>query len=283
MKKLLFILLISAVIISCDDKKDYLVKIKTEYGDMTVLLYEETPLHKKNFIELAKSGRYDSTTFHRVMENFMIQGGDVAEKEGVQEKQEDRIPAEIVEGLFHVRGAIAAARQGDQGNPERKSSSTQFYIVEGNSWEMLSTDINKLYTRMSEMLRDTANSELIREYTPVYASRDQKKIMNFIVSKRAKVEETFGEDYSIEPSTGNNEAYKQAGGGYPPLDNAYTVFGRVVEGLDIISKISSVDKSINPITGELSKPNSTIFLSMEVIEMKKKDVTEKYGYEYPSE
>ncbi len=281
MKNLLYTFAAIFLLSACDDKNDYLVKIKTEHGDMTVLLYNETPLHKKNFLELAKSGKYDSTVFHRISENFMIQGGNVAEKEGVREKPEDRIPAEIVDGLFHTKGALAAARQGDQSNPEKKSSSSQFYIVDGQSWEELSTDINQLYSKMVEMLQDTSNRELIEEYQPIYASRDQKKIMDFIFSKKGMIEEEYGISLTKSPATTNDEIYQQAGAGYPPLDGQYTVFGKVVEGLEVVDKIASLPTKRNPQTGEKSSPVDPIPLTMEVIAMKKKDITENYGYEYP--
>ena len=275
MKKVFLALLIISGITACGDKnKDYLVNISTSYGDMLVLLYDETPLHKKNFLELAKEGKYDSTIFHRVIENFMIQGGNVAEKEGVQENEEDRIPAEIVEGFYHTKGALAAARQGDQVNPEKKSSSTQFYIVDGNPWSMMSTDINQLYGRMVQLLQDTTNKELIEEYQPVYQTQDRKKIMDFILSKKSYCEEKFGIDLTIDPRTGNNEAYKELGGS-PHLDGEYTVFGKVVEGIDVIDKIAAVK------TRPGDRPVDPVPMTMKVIEMKRKDITEKYGYEYP--
>lgn len=281
MKKIVLALLVSAFISACGDKnKDYLVKIKTSFGDITVLLYDETPLHKKNFLELAKSGRYDSTLFYRIVDNFMIQGGDIAKKEGVPEKESDRIPAEIQDGLYHVKGALAAARQGDQFNPERKSSSTQFYIVEGNSWDVMTTDLNQLYGRMQQMLQDPANEDLIEEYRPIFARRDNAEIIEWMLSKRSMIEEQFEIDLSIDPKTGDNEAYKAAGGGYPGLDGAYTVFGRVVEGLEVVEKIASVETNRNPATGEKSNPLQPVPLTMEVFDMKKKDITEKYGYVY---
>ena len=211
----------------------------------------------------------------------MIQGGDVALKEGTRENPEDRIPAEIVEGFYHTRGALAAARQGDQFNPEKKSSSTQFYIVDGQSWEELSIDINQLYGKMVEMLQDTSNRALIEEYQPIYASRDQQKIMDYIFSKKSMIEEKFQISLTKSPATGNDALYEEMGGGYPPLDGEYTVFGRVVEGLDIVDKIASLPTKRNPQTGEKSVPLEPIPLTMQVIEMKKKEITEKYGYEYP--
>jgi peptidyl-prolyl cis-trans isomerase B (cyclophilin B) len=274
MKKILISLFISAVLVACGDKnKDYLVKIKTSYGDMTVLLYNETPFHKKNFLELAKAGKYDSTIFHRVMEDFMIQGGNFHEKNGTVESVVSRIPANFVEGFYHTKGTLAAARQPDDANPDKMSSSCQFYIVDGTPWEMMSTDINTLYAKMTELLQDPANAELIEEYQAVYATRDNKAVMDFLVSKRKIVEEKFNIDVSIDPKTGNNEAYKKLGGA-PHLDGEYTIFGRVVEGMDVIDKIAAVK------VGRGNRPVVPLPMTMEIIEMKKKDITEQYGYEY---
>ena len=281
MKKSLLLIIIFFIFNACENKnKDYLVKIKTSYGNMTVLLYNETPLHKKNFLELAKSGRYDSTIFHRVMKNFMIQGGNVAAKEGIQEDPSDQIPAEIVDRYFHTKGSLAAARQPDQVNPEKKSSSTQFYIVDGQPWDVMTTDINTLYGKMVQLLQDSMNTELIKEYQPVYATRDQQKIMDFIYSKKKMVEEKFEIDLTLKDVTKNDEAYKAAGGGAPHLDGNYTVFGRVVEGLDVIDKIAAVETKTNPQTRQKTFPVDSIHMTMEIIEMKKKEITEKYGYQF---
>lgn len=283
MKKFLSLFLVLNIVSACGSKnKDYLVKIKTSYGDMTVLLYEETPLHKENFLSLAESGRYDSTIFHRVMENFMIQGGNVAQKEGEQEKPADRIPAEIVPGFYHTKGTLAAARQPDPVNPEKMSSSTQFYIVDGQPWNILSADtinVQLLYQKIGELLQDTANRELIEEYLPVYQSRDNSKIFEFALSKKQLIEEKFGVNL-LKEVTNNDEAYEAAGGGAPHLDGEYTVFGRVVEGLEVIDKIAVVETTINPQTRQKTLPVDPIPITMEVIEMKKKEITEKYGYSY---
>jgi peptidyl-prolyl cis-trans isomerase B (cyclophilin B) len=116
-------------------KKDTIVTITTSFGEMVAVLYDETPRHKENFLKLAKSGFYNNTTFHRIIQNFMIQGGDQNSKD--DDKTNDgagdvgyQIPAEIQPELKHVRGALAAARQGDMVNPKRESSGSQFYIVQ---------------------------------------------------------------------------------------------------------------------------------------------------------
>ncbi|MEQ9402172.1 MAG: peptidylprolyl isomerase [Cyclobacteriaceae bacterium] len=279
MKKILFVLANLMILTACGDKskKDYLVTIKTSYGDMKVLLYEETPLHKENFIELAKSGRYDSTIFHRVIENFMIQGGNIYEKEGTREPENARIPAEIIEGFYHTRGALAAARQPDNVNPEKLSSSCQFYIIDGNSWEVMSTDQRLLNQKLTELLEDPEYSELLAKFQELAKNRDSNGMNNLALENKALVEEKFGIDLTIDPKTGNNEAYKELGG-YHYLDNDYTVFGKVVDGLDVIDKIAAVKKG-GP---NQSRPIEPIYLTMEVEEVKKKEITKLYGYEYPS-
>jgi cyclophilin family peptidyl-prolyl cis-trans isomerase len=119
-------------------KEDYVVTISTPYGDMILLLYNQTPQHKKNFIELAQKGFYDGTTFHRVILDFMIQGGDPNSKDSIQGNEGMggpgyTIPAEFVPTLKHDKGALAAARMGDDSNPMRASSGSQFYIVQNKN------------------------------------------------------------------------------------------------------------------------------------------------------
>lgn len=281
MKKIVLAFLLVGILTSCGDKKkDYLVKIKTSYGDMTVLLYDETPLHKKNFLELAKSGRYDSTIFHRVMQNFMIQGGNIYKKEGTVESEESRIPAEIVDGFYHTKGALAAARQPDASNPDKFSSSSQFYIVDGIPWDVMTTNVRLLNTRITELLQSSEYQELMKEFQDLGRKQDVLGMNKLALENKELVEKKFGLDLTIDPKTGNNEAYEKAGGGSPHLDGEYTIFGRVVEGIEVIDKIAAVRVGM----GDQSKnqPIVPIFMSMEVITMSKNDVTDDYGYEYPN-
>lgn len=115
--------------------KDELVTISTDFGDITLILFDKTPLHKENFLKLAKEGFYDGTTFHRIIDNFMIQGGDPNTKDDDptndgQGGPNYRVPAEFIEEITHNKGVIAAAREGDRTNPEKVSNGSQFYIVE---------------------------------------------------------------------------------------------------------------------------------------------------------
>lgn len=174
------------------------VLIETTKGNMTVVLYDDTPLHRDNFIKLAESGYYDSLLFHRVIKNFMIQGGDPQSKNASPTARlgnggpDYTIPAEIVYPThFHKKGALAAARTGDNVNPERRSSGSQFYIVQG-----------QVYTDM----------------------------------KLDQFEKALGKTFT----TKERDTYATIGG-TPHLDNQYTVFGEVVEGLGVVDRIAEVE------------------------------------------
>ena len=272
MKKILGIALV-LLLVSCGEK-DYLVNINTSYGTMKVLLYDETPLHKQNFIELAQSGEFDSTIFHRVIEDFMIQGGDVHRKNKTQEAENERIPAEIVPGFYHTKGALAAARQGDQVNPKKQSSSCQFYIVDGKSWEGLTLNTGLLNQKMSELLQMPQYGELLQQFQELNARRDFEAMNQLAIENKHLVEKEFDVNLTNNLQTENDELYKSTDGS-PHLDTEYTIFGRVVEGLDIIDKIAAVEK-------RGTVPNKPVYIFMEVEAVSKEEVTEKYGYQYPA-
>lgn len=199
-------------------KKDAIALISTELGDIKVKLYGDTPQHRDNFLKLAKEGFYDGTIFHRVIPNFMIQGGDPDSKGAAPTKRLGMggpgytIPAEFSKKYIHKKGALSAARKGDQVNPTKASSGSQFYVVQGkisNSAEL-----------------DMIENRLNFSYTP-----EQR------------------------------EAYKTVGG-TPFLDTQYTVFGEVLEGLEIIDKIAAV--KTNKALGD--RPVEDITMKVTVIE-----------------
>lgn len=171
------------------------VAIHTPYGDMVVKLYNETPLHRDNFLKLVKTKMLDSTLFHRVIKGFMIQGGDPQSKRAQAGEMLGggdlgyTVPAEIIPGFLHKKGALCAARMGDQVNPEKESSACQFYIVQG------------------------------RVYTP--------EEINLIRTR-----------YGMQITPEQEAAYTTVGGA-PHLDGAYTVFGEVVSGLEVIDLIAA--------------------------------------------
>lgn len=256
-------------------KKDDMVIIHTRLGDMKVLLYEETPLHKENFLRLARSGAYDSTIWHRVIEEFMIQGGDVTKKSGETYKDLDNIPAEFIDSFYHTKGALAAARTGDNVNPEKKSSSCQFYIVQGRKFEReeLEVDQGKLQRGVSMLLARAEYDTLRQQFQDLSRNRDNEGINNLALSLVDLCEQELGIRIRKEVSEEALQLYVEEGGA-PHLDGEYTVYGRVVEGLEVIDKIAAVEKNG-------STPMKDIYMTMEVITLKTKEITKLYGYVYP--
>ncbi|MCF8367408.1 MAG: peptidylprolyl isomerase [Bacteroidales bacterium] len=204
---LVFVLTIMVTLISQgQDNKQVKVLIKTTYGDMTAVLYNETPKHRDNFVKLINEGWYNNSPFHRVIKNFMIQGGQNAD--GTVDIGY-KVPAEFVYGLFHKKGALAAARQPDQVNPEKASSGNQFYIVQGT---VLQAEQLEMFGKRSGV---SYTEEQIKAYTTV--------------------------------------------GGAPHLDGSYTVFGEVIDGLDVIDKIAAVK------TGQMDKPVEDVSMTISII------------------
>lgn len=268
------------VTVGCSSEKDYLVTIHTEYGDMHAVLYDATPKHKENFIKLAQSGRYDSTIFHRIIRDFMIQGGDLTTKPGADSEEElDSIPAEFVDTLYHKKGALAAARRGDQVNPSRSSSGSQFYIVQGTVWdeEQLTLDMRKLREGVQELLVRDDYAEVGQELIDLYNAQDYEAYNQKMMSLKPDVEEKLGIEVDRKYPAERLRTYTTLGGS-PHLDDTYTVFGEVVDGLAVIDSIA------NQPTGAMGaeKPNQDIYMTVEVEEVPKKKITEEYGYKYPS-
>ncbi len=265
------------LLMGCNDKaKDTLVKIKTTFGDMTVLLFDETPKHKQNFLALAESGSYDSTIFHRVINGFMIQAGDIYRKDGIDEPAEDRIDAEIREQFYHKKGALAAARQGDQINPAKKSSGAQFYIVQGRVWteRELTTDVNKLQQGLGQLMQQPQYDTIREKFVALQQAGKFEEMSNLSLEYKSFVEENLGVNLTRDMDPDRLAVYTTSGG-VPHLDGEYTVFGQVVEGMDVIDKIASLQ------TNRDDRPLEDSFLSMEVMELPKAKITEQYGYDYP--
>ena len=187
---------------SCRSKSP-VYTVETSLGNFKIQLYENTPLHKANFEKLVKEKTYDGVIFHRVIQDFMIQGGNPATKDSSY-VEGDKIPAEFVSENIHKKGALAAARTGDFVNPKKASSPTQFYIVQGKP--VLEEELNSLEKRGG------------KSWTP-----EQKEVYKTI-------------------------------GGTPFLDMEYTVFGEVVEGLEVVDKIAEVP------TNQGDRPVSDIFI-----------------------
>tara|TARA_B110000967_G_C18842343_1_gene540062 strand:- start:230 stop:1072 length:843 start_codon:yes stop_codon:yes gene_type:complete len=276
MKKIGIIIGLMMVLQGCKSDKDVLVNINTQFGTIKVLLYEETPLHKKNFIELVKEGKYDSTQWHRIMKGFMVQGGNVNEKEGTQESLEDRIPAEIISGFMHTKGALAAARQPDRVNPKKMSSSSQFYIVHGKIFSQLSLTIDQfaLNQGLSEVMKDPNYDTIAQQFINLQRGNQIEEMNQLALKYVDLVESVQGISLREDISLDRLEAYSTLGGA-PHLDNEYTIFGRVVTGLDVVDQIASVS------VGRANRPIEDLFMTMEIEVISKKEITKKYGYIYP--
>jgi cyclophilin family peptidyl-prolyl cis-trans isomerase len=227
--------------------------MKTTLGDIKIRLYDGTPLHRDNLIKLVKSGFYDDVSFHRVIKDFMIQGGDPATKSPSNKVLPDSmntytIAAEFTTQYFHKKGVLAAAREGNDVNPEMRSSGTQFYIVQGIKYT--DEELNLAEQRINSNVKQGKFIRLIRE-TSDSVRLSGKTIPDAEIQEIASIKMfkylTDNADYKI--SEEQRAAYKNIGG-VPRLDMTYTVFGEVIEGLDIVDRIASVstDSRDKPLT-----------------------------------
>jgi cyclophilin family peptidyl-prolyl cis-trans isomerase len=212
MRTLIFLLLISVFLpLSLPAQKkaqkkrrDHVFTLTTRFGEVRFILFDETPIHKANFLEKTKEGFYDSLTFHRVIDNFMIQGGNPYTRPGASmdnirpevPNDTNSLPAEIMPELSHVKGAVAAARLGDRINPQKRSSLSQFYIVQNEN-------------------------------------------------------------------------------GTPHLDGGYTVFGKVIDGIDVVDEIAG-----QPTSRPGDRPLQDIRMVISVKKMSKRKIAKRYGYTY---
>ncbi len=278
-KNLLYLVLISFIVLgnSCADKKDQLVTIETNFGNMKVILYDDTPKHKENFIALARAGRYDSTIFHRVIKNFMIQGGNIDAKEETVGNNET-IPAEFVSKYHHVKGALAAARQPDQANPEKSSSWCQFYIVHGDKFteEQLTIDQRRFGESFRQCMNMESNAALKEEVMEVYNSGDMKAYEAKVYSLLPEIERQLNISLRKEYNPERLADYSTTGGA-PHLDDEYTVFGMVIDGLEVVDSIAAQK------TQPVDKPVKEIYMKVSVEDVSKKKITKEYGYQYPEE
>ncbi|HEX2898114.1 MAG TPA: peptidylprolyl isomerase [Bacteroidia bacterium] len=227
------------------------VKISTDYGNIYVKLYDETPKHKENFLKLAKAGFYNNTTFHRVIKEFMIQGGDpnTIDNSGPagQGGPGYTLPREIVPQFYHKKGALAAARMPDQANPNWESSGSQFYIVVGKKW----TD--EEMNNMEQSLAMTIDSHVSAQWQAdpkngwvrtIDLQALQASNPDSFALVDARIKEEYGAfrktwpTFQLTPQ--QREVYKTTGG-TPFLDGTYTVFGEIVGGMEVVDEIGKAE------------------------------------------
>ena len=231
------------------------VKIETTMGEIVVELYNETPKHRDNFIKLAKEGVYDSTLFHRVIRQFMIQAGDPESKNAADTAHLGSgdvgytIPAEFVPKFYHKKGALAAARMGDDVNPERASSGCQFYIVTGRKFresQLLDMAGQKNNARMDTIFNQLARKHM-KEIYKLRKANDQDGLLDLQDKLEAQAYELYKEEEPFMFTPEQISAYSTIGGA-PHLDRAYTVFGQVVSGMETVEKIEGTK------TGKADRP-----------------------------
>lgn len=256
-------------------EKDYLVNISTSFGDMKLVLFDDTPKHKASFIAYAKAGKYDSTTFHRVIKDFMIQGGNVNARPGL-EGDNTLIDAEFQPNRIHTKGMLAAARTN---NPEKRSG-VQFYIVQGIKYPRHVLDslveegfYMKCVGRLNQIFRQGQERDLLNELIELQAQNDAEGMRAKVYENISLIEQNFG---PMVRTAYTEEQYKlyETEGGVPHLDGEYTVFGQVVEGIEVVDKIA--DQPTNP----QDRPLDDIYMRVTVEEVSKRKLKKLYGVVY---
>lgn len=237
------------------DSNSVVVDITTSLGDIKVLLYGDTPKHRDNFVKLVNEGFYNGVLFHRVINEFMIQAGDPESKNAPAGKMLGSgdpgytLEAEFVYPKhFHKRGALAAARTGDDMNPERRSSGSQFYIVTGKAYN--ESQLAQMEKQMAMMQKQEIFNKLVEEHRDsvmaMRRNRDQAGLQKLQEELVAITEQKAAEN-PAKMTPEQRQAYSTIGG-TPHLDGSYTVFGEVIEGMDVVDKIQNVE------TGAADRP-----------------------------
>lgn len=287
-RSLLSTVLLCLLLTACaqDKKGEYVVTIKTSYGDMVAILYDATPKHKENFIKLINQKFYDSLLFHRVIPEFMIQGGDPDSKKATAGQPLGgggpgyTVDAEFNPKLFHERGALSAARLPDGANPTKASSGSQFYIVQGKKYAIEELD------QYEQTLQNQKKNQLLRgiimmpKYQPLLAQIQERQQAQdgawlnsfFEKSDTLIVKENPG--YKPFAFSAEQRTIYTTVGGTPFLDGDYTVFGKVIKGLDVVDKIAAV-------TTDRERPTEDVRMFIAVQQLSRKKIEKDYGYVFP--
>ncbi len=267
------ILLYTLLILFCSmntqsNAKSNIVLIETSMGNIKIRLYDETPQHRDNFLKLVEQHYFDSQIFHRVIKGFMIQGGDPDSKGAPDGKALGSggpgytIPAEIVyPQLFHKRGALSAARSGDQMNPLKASSGSQFYLVWGDLYNevQLAGMEDKKKQQAKQTYFQSLALPLGDSIRKMQSSNDNTGLSKLQAELIAKTEAEFKKNPSKGGFTAEQKKAYSTIGGTPHLDGEYTVFGEVIEGLDVVGKIQAVE------TANGDRPVKDILMKMSIV------------------
>lgn len=242
------------------------IKIETPKGNIIVRLYDDTPKHRDNMLKLVGEGYYDGTLFHRVIKNFMVQGGDPDSKNAPKGKMlgtggpDYTIEAEIVPEHFHKYGALAAARLGDEVNPNKESSGSQFYIVLGEKYNQ--SQLKQMEKQMKQNQETQTFNDLVtyykKEIMEMRKNRDRAGLQD-MQERLMKEAKEICKQHPVGFTAEQTEAYTTIGG-TPFLDREYTVFGEVEEGMDVVEAIQNVD------TDRADRPTEDVTMTISVVE-----------------
>lgn len=234
-------------------ESDTLVVISTEYGNIKFKLYKDTPVHRHNFITLVRQGFYDNLLLHKVISGFIIQGGDPNSKNASDQQElgsgelNYTLPPEIKKVHYHKKGALAAARKGDDINPEKFSSACQFFIVHGKNYSQ--EELNSLESRMKSQIKQNimwkylntkGNEDLKKRYLAHQQQKNSDSLNSINTRLRPVIDEEYGKQKPFQFSDIQRADYERIGGA-PRLDESYTVFGEVIEGIEVIDRIAEVE------------------------------------------
>src|SRR5574344_534286 len=247
-------------------EKESQILIETSLGNITIKLYNDTPQHRDNILKLAKEGFYNGTLFHRVIKEFMIQGGDPDSKNASAGQNLGAgdagytIPAEFVPTHFHKKGTLAAARLGDNVNPKKDSSGCQFYIVTGKVYKP--AELRKMEKSINMGKENNVFEQLVRQNVDkikdLRLARDQKGLMKLQEELIEEAQKLVAQSDPFKFTPEQEEAYTTIGG-TPFLDNEYTVYGEVVDGFEVIEAIEKVK------TNKSDRPNEDITMNVSVL------------------
>lgn len=275
MKRSLFftiLIAISSINFVFAQEKEARVLIETDFGNITVKLYNETPKHRDNFLKLVDQGFYNESLFHRVIKDFMIQGGDPESKTAEPGQQLGNggtgytIPAEFNQTLYHKKGALCAARQGDQVNPLKESSGCQFYIAQGkitpeNVLKMMEDRKNQPVKNQifAEILQQPENVDLMAKWNAARQTRNQPVMDSIIKIVTPELDTKYAASpYKFSYTEEQYKTYAEIGG-TPHLDGSYTVFGEVVDGFETLDKIAQMA------TDQRDRPQRDIKMTMKIL------------------
>ena len=267
-KSLVVILIVCLVFPLLTTAQSRQVLISTNLGDMKFVLFDDTPLHRDAFLELAREGYYDGTLFYRVIQYFLIQGGSRSSRNAPPGKRigygdpDKTVDDEIVPGRFHQKGALCAPRQPDEANPFKQSDISQFYIIKGRVFSegMLDTMEMAVNLPIRRKLQNQYLTPEIREQ--LNQLREEKRVAEFreiADDIKARIETEYHTDPNVLTFTPEQRKAYTSIGGYPDLDGKYTVFGQCIEGFEVIDQIAALSTDSN------SRPHQDVKITVKII------------------